>query len=120
MSVASSFRELLSISLTTTSKKFLTYAHICVGILEGVDMLKYVSFHSKLGVYKKKMIYEMISFTFFYCLKSRHKANQCPNSKADKKEKSSTSSSGKVPSGQDKKKVWKQKKTKALDNQNKA
>ena len=103
--VASSFGELLSINLTTASKRHLTYAHICIGVVEGVDMLEYVSFHSKLGVHKQKMIYKMILFAYFNCLKYGHKANKCPNPKADKKMKPFASSSGKVSSGKDKKKV---------------
>ena len=55
--VANSFGELLSIYLIITSKRFLTYAHICIGVREGVDMLETMTFHSKLGVQVQKLIY---------------------------------------------------------------
>ena len=100
--VASSFRELLSIGQIITSKRWLTYAQICIGVREGVDMPKIVAFHSKLGVYVQKIIYEMVSFACFLCFKSGHKTNQCPKDKAKRSKSKPTSS---IVKG--KKMVWK-------------
>ena len=49
--VADSFGELLSIDLVTASKGRLTYARICISVLEGDDMPEVVCFHSKLGTH---------------------------------------------------------------------
>ena len=105
--VARSFGMLLSIDLTTASKRCLSYAHICIGVGEGVDMPEVVTFHSKLGVHNQKLIYETIPFACFHCLKSRHKANQCPKSKVERKKSNHVSISGKDNLGKDMKKVWK-------------
>ena len=105
--VAKSFGELLLIDLTTVSKRRLTFSCICVGVVEGVDMPDFVSFHSKLGVHKQKMTYEMIPFVCFNCLKSRHKASKCPNAKEVKKGPPPTSTSENVVLEKDKRKVWK-------------
>ena len=42
-----------------------------------------MAFHSKLGVHVQKLIYEIVPFACFLCLKAGHKANQCP--RVDKK-----------------------------------
>ena len=101
--VTRSFGVLLPIDLTIASKRCLTYACICIGVAEGVDMLEVVTFHSKLGVHNQKLIYETILFACFHCLKYRHKASHYPNSKENRKMKPSVSSSGKDNSGKDKK-----------------
>lgn len=47
--IANVFGELLSKHLVLVSRRRLTYARICVGIKQGVDMLKSIILQSKLG-----------------------------------------------------------------------
>ena len=100
--VANSFGEILSVDLTIASKRQLTYAHICIGVREGVEMPETVTFHSKLGVHVQKLIYEMVPFACFLYFKFGHKASQCPKDKVERKKSKPTSTSVKV-----KKMVWK-------------
>ena len=83
--VASTFGELLSLDLIMTLKGRLTYARICVGVKEGVDMPDVVYFQSKLGSHTQKIVYESVPFACFHCLKHGHKAFQCPIAKKEKK-----------------------------------
>ena len=83
--VASMFGELLSLDPVTASKGRLTYARICIGVKEGVDMPDVVYFQSKLGSHSQKIIYESVPFACFHCLKHGHKAFQCPMAKKEKK-----------------------------------
>ena len=100
--LASSFRELLSIDSIKASKRCPTYVQICIGVREGADMPEIVAFHSKLGVHFQKLIYEMVPFACFLCLKCGHKTNQCPK---DKVERSKSEHTGIIVKG--KKMVWK-------------
>ena len=81
--LARNFGELLSIDPIIASKRCLNYARIYIGVREGTDMPETVAFHSKLGVHIRKLIYEIVPFACFLCLKVGHKVNQCP--RADKK-----------------------------------
>ena len=55
--VENSFGELLSIDLIKTSRRRLTYAHICSGVWEGDDMHEVVCFNSRLGMHVHKLDY---------------------------------------------------------------
>ena len=60
--VENSFGELLSIDLITTSRRRLTYAHICSGFWEWDDMQDVVYFHSRLGRHVQNLDYEDVPF----------------------------------------------------------
>ena len=49
--IASTFEELLSMDLFIVSRRRLAYARICVGVIQGVDMLDSITLQSKLGVW---------------------------------------------------------------------
>jgi hypothetical protein len=76
--IASTFGELLSMDPVTVSRKRLTYARICVGVVQGTDMPDTINLQSKLGVWQQKIEYESIPFACFRCKKSGHWAKQCP------------------------------------------
>ena len=68
-------------------------------------MPKVMCFHSKIGTHIQQLDYESVPFGCFHCLKTRHKAFQCPKAKMAKKKFLSSSSLNRD------KKVWKNKTT---------
>lgn len=110
--VARSFGDLLSIDLITKPRRRLTYAHICIGVVEGVDMPEVVSFHSKLEIHVQKLVYESVPFACFHCLKKGHQAKQCLKAKEEKNRKKATYKPQTQKEGN---KVWKQKNNMALE-----
>ena len=50
--IANAFGELLCMDLVTVSRRRLTYARICVGVLQGMDMPEVISLKSELGIWK--------------------------------------------------------------------
>ena len=70
--IANTFGELLSMDPVIVLRRRMTYAIICVGVLQGTDMPKAISLKSKLGIWKQKIEYESIPFACFHCKKHGH------------------------------------------------
>ncbi|XP_057846960.2 uncharacterized protein LOC131056719 [Cryptomeria japonica] len=88
--IASSFGELLSMDPITTARRRLTFARICVGVMQGMDMPLSIKINSRLGKWIQPMEYESVPFACFHYKKSGHTARKCPlqvvkeNEKKDK------------------------------------
>lgn len=106
--IANSFGELLSIDPITVAKKRLTYARICVGVVEGQDMPQVIEFQSHLGRRVHQIDYENVPFACFHCKKVGHKVKACPifgeNEKASKAQNKQAKNKEGAP-----RKVWKEK-----------
>ena len=49
--ITGTFGKLLSMDPVTVSRR-ITYARICVGVFQGMDMPEFISLKSKLGIWK--------------------------------------------------------------------
>lgn len=85
--ISSSFVELLSLDPITMARRRLTFARICVGVMQGMDMPLSIEINSRLGKWVQPMEYESVPFAYFHCKKLGHTTKKCPLQFAKEKEK---------------------------------